>query len=103
MTSPLDELKAMYPVFQFKNKTNSPEEIQLDGDTITVNGRGTLKLDSRKFINLPPISKFKFEKPTLDDLRAVGLLDSPKPFNISSSSSITHNSSTSDKPAGDKE
>ena len=74
MANELDELRTMYPVFVFKNKTASPQEIALYDDSVLVQARGTVKLRSSLFINLPPTDTFTFIKPTLDDLRAVGLL-----------------------------
>ena len=77
MTSQLDELKALYPIFEFRNKTNKEQTILLNRDSKTVPARGTLKLRSSVFIQLPPLNAFTYIKPTLDDLRAVGLLNIP--------------------------
>lgn len=74
MANALDELKTLYPVFIFKNRTNQPQEIPLDNDSVQVPARGTTKLRSKHFINLPRLDTFTFIQPTLDDLRAVGLL-----------------------------
>ncbi len=79
MSDALSELKEMYPIFQFKNKTNTAQSVALFGDTVQVNPKGILKLRSSKFSNLPSTSAFQFIAPTLDDLRAVGLLASPSP------------------------
>lgn len=79
MANELEELKKLHPVFEFKNKTAIPQEIALDEDSVLVPARGTVKLQSSKFINLPAIALFEFKKPSLDDLRAVGLLATVNP------------------------
>lgn len=72
---PLDQLRAKYPVFQFRNKTNSAHMVQLaDGDSVQVHARGTLKLKSSQFNNLPDNTKFSYDIPSVDDLREVGLI-----------------------------
>lgn len=74
-TDPFEELKQMYPIFEFENKTRLPQRVMLaENDSKVVPVGGTLKLRSSMFINLPPVAAFKFKAPTLDDLRAVGLL-----------------------------
>jgi hypothetical protein len=78
--NPLKELQDLHRVWEFKNKTNSVQPIELaDGDSVKVQPRGTLRLQSAKFHQLPAISTFTYLKPTLDDLRAVGLLNTEAP------------------------
>ena len=88
MSDPMKELQDLHRVFQFQNKTNMVKTVSLaGGDTVQVMPRSILKLQSAKFNQLPSMSEFKFIAPTLDDLRAVGLLTSEAPKSKSQSSS----------------
>lgn len=99
--NPFKELQDAHPIWEFRNKTNTVQNVPLaHGDSIKVAGRsdgGVLKLQSKKFHQLPPFSTFTFIKPSLDDLRAVGLLkdDAPK----SNSDSTTSQPETSAEDA----
>lgn len=114
MSDPISELKELYPVWEFQNKSGQPQLVTLDNDTVPVAIRGTLKLPSSHFLNLPSTSLFKFVTPTLDDLRAVGLIktvevktasETPAPTSGStgknSSKSTSSSSSADGKPASD--
>ena len=88
MSDPFKELQDLHRVFEFKNKTNQVKTVALaGGDSIKVNGRGSLKLQSSKFHQLPSIVDFQFIKPSLDDLRAVGLLNTETPKSKTASTS----------------
>lgn len=75
MSAQLDELKALHPVFEFKNKSSSmTKTVPLHQNSVQVAPRGVLKLRSSEFTQLPSTADFVFIKPSLDDLRAVGLI-----------------------------
>ena len=95
MSDPMKELQDLYRVFEFKNKTNQIKTVELAaGDSVRVQPRSVLKLQSAKFHQLPSMSEFQFIAPTLDDLRAVGLIKSEAPKSESNSTS---------QPAGEAE
>lgn len=114
MSDPISELKELYPVWEFQNKSGQPQHVTLDNDTVSVAIRGTLKLPSSHFLNLPSTSLFKFIKPSLDDLRAVGLIKTAEVKTANeksatangsagknSSKSTSSSSSADGKPASD--
>lgn len=75
MSNGLEELKELYPVFEFQNKTNVTQELILaDNNSVEIVAGGKLKIASKDCIQLPSTKTFKFIQPTLDDLKMVGLI-----------------------------
>ncbi len=75
MSNGLEELKELYPVFEFQNKTNVTQELILaENNSVEIVAGGKLKIASKDCIQLPSTKTFKFIKPTLDDLKMVGLI-----------------------------
>ncbi len=75
MSDPFKELQDAYRVWEFKNSTNSEKLVVLaNNETVQVAPRAVLKLQSNKFHQLPSMKDFKYIIPSIEDVRAVGLL-----------------------------
>lgn len=95
MSTPFKELQDAHRIWEFTNKTNKVQTVPLaNGDSIKVIERGTLKLQSSRFHQIPSLTIFKAVTPSLDDLRAVGLL--PDAASTSKSNSSTSPSTSVD-------
>lgn len=81
MSDPLDLLKEKYPIFEFENRLHISQTIPLaENDTVSAMPYpARAKVRSEKFIQLPSTKTWKFIKPTMDDLRDVGLLTEVSP------------------------
>lgn len=65
----LEGLKQLHPVFEFRNRTQSQQEIRLDnGDTMLIQPGAVGKCQSSLFNQLPELSKFEYIKPSTQDL-----------------------------------
>lgn len=75
MSDPFKELQDSNRIWQFKNNTNTEQTIQLaNNETVQVQPRAVIKLQSNRFHQLPSMKLFRYIAPTIDDVKAVGLL-----------------------------
>ncbi len=90
MSDPFKELQDAYRIWEFKNSTNHEKLVALvNNETVQVAPRAVLRLQSNKFHQLPSMKEFKYIVPSIEDVRAVGLLtvrEAPKSSNTSSQS-----------------
>lgn len=92
--SGLAVLKALYPVFEFRNRTSVSQVIVLaGGDSVQANPNGFIKIPSNLLIQVPSFQTFEPIKPKINEYVDAGVIKTnapaPKPKQSGGTSSST--------------
>jgi hypothetical protein len=75
--TPLEELKAAYPIFTIKNKVAHSKEVTLsDGESVMIPPLGVRKILSAHLINIPNPVYFQLIDPPVSALIEAGVIKS---------------------------
>lgn len=78
--TPLEKLKASYPIFVIKNKLGHSNEFHLaDGDSVVFPPLGTKKIASAGIIQMPDPVKFEVISPDVTELISHGVIKMVQP------------------------
>ncbi len=78
MSTPFQELQKLYDKFEFRNKTDISQRIELiGGDSMQVGSRAKVSVPSHLLFNFPSSSWCKVMIPTMEDMIAAGVITDP--------------------------